>query len=460
MTVASPWVLGVALAAAVGVLLSHLLSVRRPPLFMLPTTRFLPTGSVRAVSMSTRPSDLLLLMLRLLAVLFAGLAFAGVQWAATREPIVNLVVIDAAAEADDSLVWRASVERVLQESPAAAVVLSNGQVLNGDSLTQAGDSIVVMPSRTGSLASALLAARRAAQRIPLRGDSIALQLVSPLRADANTDALDTARAMWPGRIAVIPVSFTQAADSARDRRLVVRATGDNDAVRAAFARWQMLVTADARVVRDRVTPDDMSFARNGGVLVLWPDALSAAASPVDSATAGPLADSLADSLAGAVPLPAVVANGRALVARGLTPIAQTDAFAINEAAPAATVSNVRTVAWWPDGSSAATERKVGKGCVREVLFSAPNGDALLNVSARGVLAALAAPCGVAAGLGTRPALTEAQISMLRGDGPLASADAFRGAGVANPWARWLVLAAAVCLLAEMLVRRKSPVLTQ
>ena len=43
----------------------HFLSVRRPPVLLLPTARFVVARDVRAVSRSTRPTDLTLLFIRL-----------------------------------------------------------------------------------------------------------------------------------------------------------------------------------------------------------------------------------------------------------------------------------------------------------------------------------------------------------------------------------------------------------
>ncbi len=499
MTVAYPWVLWSAVAAAVGVFVSHLLSVRRPPLFMLPTTRFLPPRTVRAVSLSARPTDVLLLLLRMLAVLCAGVAFAGVYWSGGRKPVVTVIAIDAAATTDDSLAWRTAIDRALQDSPSAAVVLSDGQLISGSvgaqTMVPGTDSVVISPSLDGSLASALLAARRAAPAIARQGDSIALLLVSPLRQDVSTAVLDTVRAMWPGRITLIPVlvqgadvggappevavsastgqaggaaaaalsaSTGQAGaaaaaalsdaprawpaeDATRPSRVVVRSAAEDDVVSAAFARWPITstastrfvrdsATADAvrnseadeviRIARDSVTSDDEDFANAGGVLVVWADA---------------------QGNADTSPLPAVIANGRALVSRGMLPIA------------AATAPEPRTIVWWPDGSAAATERDLGAGCVREVLFTAPTNDALLQTSARGVLSALSAPCGVAGSMGTRLALNEAQLARLRGDGPLARADAFNPPTPENRYARWLLLAALMCLIAESLLRRRSTV---
>src|SRR5262245_53869585 len=71
-----PWLVGAGAIAALGIVALHLLTTRRPPPAPLPTARFVPESEVRAVSRARRPTDLLLLALRVLAVMAIGAAFA------------------------------------------------------------------------------------------------------------------------------------------------------------------------------------------------------------------------------------------------------------------------------------------------------------------------------------------------------------------------------------------------
>jgi hypothetical protein len=91
--------------------------------------------------------------------------------------------------------------------------------------------------------------------------------------------------------------------------------------------------------------------------------------------------------------------------------------------------------------------------VREVRFSPPRGDALLDASARGVLSALAAPCGVRGSLASPAALTADQRAALRGEGALLATKALRTTSESSPYTRWLLLVAIGLLLGEMLLRR-------
>lgn len=437
MSVVYPWVLGATLVAVAGIIAAHLLSVRRPPELMLPTVMFLDDRKVRAVARATRPSDRWLLLMRIAALMLAGLALAGMTWTGGRAATVSIVVLDARdnAAAGDSLAWRRAIERAMRatgtESLPAMVVWSNGRVKQFDP-GAAWDS--VWPSNSGSLASALIAARRAAPLLAMHADSIALHLVSPLREDVTSAALDAVRDAWPGRIGMVAVvsdsgrgADDAAADSLNTRgagmrsRANVRSDVRDDVVAAAFARWGGDASTPARIVRGAISADDSAFAESGGAIVHW---------PVERA-----GDAESDRL------PAVVANGIVLIGAGIERLSSIDSMG-----PA--------IAWWADGSPAATEQAYGAGCIRTVAFTAPGGDALLDASARGVLAALAAPCGARGALAQPARLTERQVTHLTGAGPLAAAGPFRAQASTSPTARWLLLAALVLLVAEMIVRSR------
>ncbi len=438
MSVVYPWLLGATLVSVAGIIAAHLLSVRRPPELMLPTVRFLDDRKVRAVARATRPSDRWLLLMRIAALMLAGLALAGMTWTGGRAATVSVVALDARdnAAVGDSLAWRRAIERAMRatgtESLPAMVVWSNGRVkqLNPGA---AWDS--VWPSNSGSLASALIAARRAAPLLAMRADSIALHVVSPLREDVTTAALESVRDAWPGRIGVLvvaPDSGRAADDSAGGdavrrseagmrSRADVRSDIRDDVVVAAFARWGGEASTPARVVRGALSADDSAFAEAGGAMVHWP---VARAGDAESER-----------------LPAVVANGVVLIGAGIERSSSVDSMG-------------SAIAWWADGSPAATEQAYGEGCIRTVAFTAPGGDALLDASARGVLSALAAPCAAHGALAQPAFLSERQIEQLTGAGPLVSAEAFRAQASTSPTARWLLLAALALLIAEMIVRAR------
>jgi hypothetical protein len=105
----------------------------------------------------------------------------------------------------------------------------------------------------------------------------------------------------------------------------------------------------------------------------------------------------------------------------------------------------QAVAWFGDGAPAVTEQPLGDGCVRRVHFDAPEGDVLLGASARGLLAALAAPCGVRGTLAAARPISRTRLD--DGAGALAPRAAFGAPVDATPaWLTRALLALALLLL--------------
>jgi hypothetical protein len=112
----------------------------------------------------------------------------------------------------------------------------------------------------------------------------------------------------------------------------------------------------------------------------------------------------------------------------------------------------RVVARWLDGAPAATESTLRDGCVRSVAIQFPTrGDLALGESARRFVDALSAPCGGARDLAP---IGEARMAVLRGESHGDAARVLaRGDGTENRATPWLLGAAALLLLLELLVRR-------
>jgi hypothetical protein len=421
ITVQAPWALWVSGAAALGVVLAHLLSVGRPPELALPTTRFVPVGPLEAVSRARALRDLLLLLLRVLVVILAGAAFAGVRVTPPRAPVASLVVLDLPQQASDTAGWRTAARAALADvrRPVLGLVTSDGRTMAGEPLAQRTFVDTVSLARweasASSLAGALLAARREAAVQAAHADSLALVVISPLRADVTAAALPAARATWPGRVDLVPVAWTNVAtDVAADV-----------AADAATDSWTDTMPMPVRTRRRYGAPsgDDSAFARRGGTLIVWPD--SARRAPTDGA--------LADSTF------AVVTHGVALVA----PLHR--ARRVPEGA--------QPRAWYADGSVAVGETVLGAGCVRWVGFAEPAGDALLTGSSRPLRAVLEGGCEPI----TWPRLADSMRAALAGSGSLApSTRLTAGENEASaPVAPWALLAALCLLLIEQLVRTRA-----
>src|SRR6185437_15892071 len=98
LTFLFPGFLFAAGAIALGVVALHFLVTRQPKSETLPTVRFVPDLAVRSTAIAIRPSDLWLLLLRVLMVLLIGAAFAQPQITPRHRTIARLVLVDASPD--------------------------------------------------------------------------------------------------------------------------------------------------------------------------------------------------------------------------------------------------------------------------------------------------------------------------------------------------------------------------
>jgi hypothetical protein len=361
---------------------------------------------------ATRPRDLVLLALRVLLLLFAGAAFARPVLSPTRGTVGRIVLLDrsgSVASAADAVARARALSAggammtVIAFDTAATVLLRDAW----DSVAAASRS-----ESRGSLTTALVAARRVGAELAQHVDSIELHLVSPLAGAEFDAATDRARSAWPGFVRVDRVELRQ--DSSSAWRLE-RALAASDQLGPAMASVRNLPGARVtRLVRGAPAGADSAFALYGGTVVRW-----------DSAAAPRLA---AEGLA--------VGDDVIVAALGRIAVGQTG----------------RVVARWADGTRAAEERVLGKGCMREVGIRLPAaGDIALHPPFQRIARALLAPCGMDA---TDVVADSNAIVRLAGSGSNAApAAALRiGDDRASPLARWLLAAALLCAIAELIVR--------
>ena len=433
MTFATPFVWWSALVCGGIVTALHFLSVRRPPLLVLPTTRFLADGDARAVSRTTKPSDVLLLLLRVIALLTAGAALAGPRWDRRDANGVRFIVADRSWQADSV----ALLARVGGSASTSGERASADYIVWSDTISPDGG---LGGMRADMASSFPLALRAVAQ--PLRAmrdaDSVTLVIVAPPGGTATFDAWNAWRRAWPGTVQV--VDFTPTGSRPRAATPVVLETDAidaDDAVAAAYTLLGVRATA-ARQAHDtsarfvlmlRTGRRTDSTRTAGAVTVLWPE---------DGVPVGwqPVNDSVG-----------------AVAARGVTLLSPM----VRRARATATVlRNARPIAWWSDGEVAALERPHGVGCVREVGIDARTGDLLLNESARGLLDAFIAPCGEQRWPVPLTVLTVQAARQPRATAAQLRAGTARDA-TSNPvWLAPLLLAVAIALLvAEIVVRRRA-----
>jgi hypothetical protein len=448
INVATPWVLWVAAAGALMTAVLHFISVKRPPAMLLPTARFLPDRAVRAVSRSAKPSDPLLLLLRVVALLLAGIALAGVTVRGARTQIGRVVIIDRGGAPADSVGLRAAALAVLRRRTAstASTGASGGQfagtrIVTLDSTARvmsiaemrAFNPDTMHTSHAGAtVSSAILAGIRAASamvRDETDIDSVELVLVSG--ANHGPDAsLSSVRTLWPGRLELVPIARSVAGGESVAVRAVARFIGaaPNAAVLSAVGPAAIRGRTDVAPRAAASTATVRDSAAVDSVLIDWP------ATGVPASWTAEKPDTIG----------AIVANGVALVSP----------FVRLAKVPTERRGRARVIAWWSDGEVAAIEIPGARGCTRQVaVVVPPYANVLQGSAARPLLGAVVAPCG---GRIVSAPLTPAERSLLSGSGGAASARAFRtGIARRTPFGSVMLLVALLLLAVEWWIRDRD-----
>jgi len=270
----------------------------------------------------------------------------------------------------------------------------------------------------GSLAAGLVAALRTAGELRDSTDSVRIVVASPLAAESVDAASPAVRRLWPGAIGVSRLDGRR--DSAAGAAPDVRAPADDALAVAAGFLGSTPAGQPTRLVRSAPTAADSAWVRDaGGLLLVWPDSTPAGWQATTPDTVG-----------------AVVAGRATLVAP----------FVRTALAPDGAVAR----AWWVDGAPAAVERPLGAGCVRTVgVPLAAAGDLPLRASFHALLRALLAPCGGARDLAPLP---DSALGWLRGTGA-ATVAVTRDPATRSPFVPWLLGAALLLLVVELVVRR-------
>lgn len=356
ISVLLPWVLGAAVAGSAVVLAWHLLSVRQPPELLLPTARFVPGADARAVARRPRPNDLLLLLLRVVAVLAIGAAFSGLRCAGGGAQYARLVYVDR-QHSGGSLPAKGAALDSTTVADATGDTVGRWQRLDlqmdpGAALARAWSDVAVLLRTHPSI------------------EQVELDVILPASVQSRR-GWDVWRAQWPGPVQVIARDSTL---SIAERSVVLRGAKPDDVVSSAIAVHLPLTPRRDSVGSIAATRSEVTIARSdsvrmprdyAGVWVHWTD--------------GPgLAH---DTVA------AVSAAGRTVVG----PFVRRDRTVL--------AAGARSIAWWSDGEPAATSRTQGSACLVDVQVEVPAGsDVLLSPEAGGLIDAIVnacAPRGVA-----------------------------------------------------------------
>lgn len=408
MSFVSPWMFAAGIAAALGVLALHLLSTRRPTASMLPTARFVPESDVRAVARTSKPTDLLLLVLRALAVLLIGLGFAQPLPDAPGPSVRTVLALEWTTALTDVEAARNAARARLAEGDALVMFDTAARLVDVSEL----DAMAIPTVRRAALSPMYIAARDAARSIARGADSLRLVVVSAYSADASDAATPLLAASWPGRIerVVLPAI----ADTAVAPAVQLLPADANDPLTPALAALPRARGAHrVRVQRQNITAADSAWLAEypGAVLIHWPRRFT------DSVTADGVA----------------LNDGSTLVA----PLARMR------------VAEGSVIARWRDGAAVATEYRVGNSCVRSVGVGMPeSGDLTLRAPFAHFLSGLVSACG------GRRAPADSLASDTR---PLASASILvRDGNERSPLTPWLLAAALILLVVEQFLRRRLP----
>lgn len=424
MTFLAPEWIGVAVIAALGITALHLITTQRPPVALLPTARFVPGGDARAAARAARPTDVVLLLLRIAALMLLGLAFAHPIIRRSSATTARVVVLDRSRSAGPSTadsaraVWRAGDALVVFDSAA--------RVIRGE----ASDSLrAIMPVNEirprGALSAALVAARHAARDVALHADSVELVIISPVTDDELDAATAMLAASWPGRVRLV----RPAAAPRLEAPIINGDANANDDLAPAIAALNIGYAARrerdhradpitpsrvVRVIRTSPSASDSALARAGATIVEWRRAGAESVGRADGVWAG-----------------------------RTTFVAPLSRLRLP--------SQGRVVARWYDGASAAIESSLGTGCVRTIGIGVPiAGDVTLQPAFQSLAADLLAPCGgeVAGDV----ASVAVAATLTRSGAPL-PAVAFEDVSMPSPVAPWLIGVALLLLLSEYSVRR-------
>ena len=260
---------------ALGVVCLHFLSTRDPRLELLPTTRFVPDVAVQATAVTVRPSDWLLLLVRVTLVLFVGAALARPVITPARRPLARILAVDLSRAVGRSGEVMDSARRFLGGAEAMILFDSSAREVSGgadDSLAAFAKAARRAAAERGSLSAALIEALRVAARLRDGVDSLELVIVSPFAVEERDAATAAIRGLWPGRVTVVHVAA--AVGSSRPDSVQVEwadsgasafwsPRGTPDTIGAARAGDAVMVDPFVRGWRPAAAPDSLTriFAR-------------------------------------------------------------------------------------------------------------------------------------------------------------------------------------------------------
>jgi hypothetical protein len=440
MTFLAPGFFFASLAVAAAIVALHFIVTRQPRSAILPTARFVPDTRATAVARARRPSDLLLMLLRVLLVLAAGAGLAKPVLKPSRGAEARVILVDVSRSARDSIALRDSV-RAFYRNGDAMVVFDSSARLVSENVTDTIEALKPT-SRRGNLSAALIAALRAGSSLRDRADSLELVVVSPFAREELDAATDSIRMLWRGKARLVRVGQPAAdtgiatgnleisADASEPLTVTValarkRETGSGQRATGSGQRATENGLIDRRSIQ---TPRSVTSSPGGGPLIEW---------PASSRPRFAVQRAARDTVGG-------VMAGEAIVV---------SAFGRTWSFPPDSLRGAEVIARWVDGDPAAIEKPDGAGCVRSVAVPvSPVGDFVIRNDFVRFVASLSRPCSQRTSLA--PADPNA-IARLERKGGLAPREAFQPlTDVRSELAPWLFALALAAAIAELFVRNR------
>jgi hypothetical protein len=423
MTFLAPGFLVASLAVAAAIVALHFIVTRQPRAGILPTARFVPDTRATTVARARRPSDLLLMLLRVLVVLAAGAGLAKPALTPSRGAEARVILVDVSRSARDSIAMRESVRAIYRSQDAVVVFDSSARVVAGN----VGDTLGALrpTSLRGNLSAALIAALRTGSILRDRADSLELVIVSPFAKEEFDAATDTIRTLWSGKARLVRIPATLDAPDFVAPLEIGAGADDALTVTVGLAR----VSAGAGGLIDRGTTRTRQVRTSAeGPLIEWP----ASSRPSFAIQRAPR-----DTVGG------VMAGGAVVVST----------FDRHWSYPADSLRGADVVARWVDGEPAAIEKPHGTGCIRSVAVPVtPVGDFVIRRDFVRFVSSLSQPCArITSSIAADPTV----VAKLEGKGGLAPHGAFHPLTDARSGlAPWLFALAIAGAIAELFVRRR------
>jgi hypothetical protein len=412
------------LGVAAAIVALHFIVTRQPRAAFLPTARFVPDTRATTVARARQPSDLLLMLLRVLLVLAAGAGLARPILMPSRGAEARVILVDVSRSARDSIGVRDSM-RALYRAGDGIVLFDSSARLIAENV---GDTLGAFKptSKRGNLSAALIAALRAGSSLRDRADSLELVIVSPFAREEFDAATDSIRKLWPGRARLVTVRAPMDTAGVAGRVETNADANDPIAITVGLARS----SENQHSLIDRTGLESpQPVTSTGGALIEW---------PASTRPRFAIQRTVRDTVGGVMAGDAVVVS----------------AFQRQWTFPPDSLRGAEVIGRWVDGEPAAIEMPDGAGCVRSVAIAVSvAGDLAIRKEFVRFVSSLTGPCSRITS--SIPADRDV-IAKLEGSGGLAPRAAFQPLGDArSDLAPWLFALAIAAAITELFVRRRS-----